>query len=570
MSKKFSKSLKRTVAFTSALALVASLTIVNVANAEKDYDYEKYVTDYTSLMPGLSGAKLKLSDPQFTKKDWYEYIEYEYYTQVEDGNTLYRIYKPSNYNLASVMAIGDHQPDDSNTQLGKSMNLSIQNDLKSIFDMAAQGQNISQDFAALDITSGIADSMNNIGEVMDNSKYYSNLGSLGIPGDKKYSGISNSGFYTASSISIAITDTQSITAGKTVSVNSNYNTSRSAISRKDYTDYNEASKTKGSTTETGMSVGLSIGQMYGIEDTLSQGVADTVSRERTLSESFSHTDSYGSSHSHTDGYEYSDTDTIGGHINGSIGSETEIGGGFSIPDLFEVSASETISLGLEVGIEGSMSNTETISSSDTYESHQEHSDTYENSYSVTDGISRTRSREQSQTYQQQHSIDQSLESNSSFGQSLEDSLTQGSSQSTGREQENSVAVDIGYGVDYMTENGFEHSVEVTRTFDARDDELVKGVGWKLCDYVVKVPFYVEAIDKASFELNPEDPVVLFGQYVEYNLIQGVCRVFANGYIEHWYTGDLVNYAGFFDGFITVNELLDKAKSADAKKVPKGA
>ena len=58
--------------------------------------------------------------------------------------------------------------------------------------------------------------------------------------------------------------------------------------------------------------------------------------------------------------------------------------------------------------------------------------------------------------------------------------------------------------------------------------------------------------------------------IRYNLIQGVCRVFANGYIEHWYTGDLVNYAGFFDGFITVNELLDTAKSAEARKVPKGA
>ena len=33
-------------------------------------------------------------------------------------------------------------------------------------------------------------------------------------------------------------------------------------------------------------------------------------------------------------------------------------------------------------------------------------------------------------------------------------------------------------------------------------------------------------------------------------------MFANGYIEHWYTGELVTYADFFDGFITATELVD--------------
>ena len=83
------------------------------------------------------------------------------------------------------------------------------------------------------------------------------------------------------------------------------------------------------------------------------------------------------------------------------------------------------------------------------------------------------------------------------------------------------------------------------------DSGVKGVGWKLCEYVVKVPYYIEVVKN--------DGTPLYAQYVNYNLLNGVCRVFANGYIEHWYTGNLVTYADFFDGFVTVDELIEIAK-----------
>jgi hypothetical protein len=48
-------------------------------------------------------------------------------------------------------------------------------------------------------------------------------------------------------------------------------------------------------------------------------------------------------------------------------------------------------------------------------------------------------------------------------------------------------------------------------------------------------------------------------------MHGVCRVFANGYIEHWNTGKLVTYADFFEGFLVESQLI-----ADAKAKMEGA
>ena len=81
---------------------------------------------------------------------------------------------------------------------------------------------------------------------------------------------------------------------------------------------------------------------------------------------------------------------------------------------------------------------------------------------------------------------------------------------------------------------------------------------------MKIPYYIEAVKTDS----TGEEKILYGQYVNYNLLNGISRVFANGYIEHWYTGELVTYADFFDGFITAQELVDKAKEQQAAKVPK--
>ena len=94
----------------------------------------------------------------------------------------------------------------------------------------------------------------------------------------------------------------------------------------------------------------------------------------------------------------------------------------------------------------------------------------------------------------------------------------------------------------------------SRTFSARDDDSVKNVGWKLCKYVVRVPYYIEAV-----KVSGADETLVYSQYVTYDLLTGVSRVFANGYIEHWNTGELVPYADFFEGFVTAQELVDTAK-----------
>lgn len=563
MTTKFSKSLKRTVAFTSALALVTSATVLTNADAKRKVQYESKVSDYTSLMPGLSGAKLRLSDPTFSEKSWYEYIEYEYYTKVEDGDVIFKIYKPKDYSLASVMAITDHVPDETN-ELGQNLSMSIQEDLQAIFDIAAKGHNISEGFADLEFTKGISKSMNNIGDIMDNSKYYASTSNLGIPSDKKYNGIDNTGFYTASSISIAITDTNSITAGKVVSANSNYNTSYSTLMRKDYSDYTEAAKATGMTTENSQTVGSAISDTVGIELTDSMSLEDTISSERTIEEAYSST-------------EYSES-THTTEVSAGVGVHEESGSNWNLSGKLGVDFSGKIfgkkmkispEIGGGGGHEWSDGSSAELSASVSDSTTKGKSKTYSNSFSVTGGESHSLSVGQSLASSQEHSISRNVENSKTKGSSIEESLTKGASESSGREQENAVAIDVGYGVEYQAGNGYEHSTTVTRTFDARDDELVKGVGWKLCDYIVKVPFYIEAVEKPATNNPDEEPVVLYGQYVEYNLLQGVCRVFANGYIEHWYTGELVNYAGFFDGFITASELIDKAKSKQAQRVPKG-
>ena len=124
------------------------------------------------------------------------------------------------------------------------------------------------------------------------------------------------------------------------------------------------------------------------------------------------------------------------------------------------------------------------------------------------------------------------------------------------EIKNSASSALGYGVDYQQGQSVDNSISVSRTFERRTDEEVANVGWKLCEYVVRVPYKVEVVatEKDGTE------TVLSCSYVTQDLLSGVCRVFANGYIEHWNTGKLVSYADFFEGFITETELIAKAKA----------
>lgn len=513
MKKQSRSHLKRAVAFVAALTIVATTTAFTKADANKR-EVTNYADDYTSLFPGLTDTKLKLSDPVFTEKDWYEYVEYVFYTDVQDGDMIYRIYQPDDYALASIMAIGDYNPNDiTGNQTNLSMNLG---ELQGIFDIAAQGSSISKEFAGLDVVSGIAETMNNIGEVMDNSKYYSSSSFLGIPNDTKYSGVSNNGFFNADSLEITIEESVTVSACKTVAMDSGYSISETNTLSKDYSEYREASNSTGTSTECAVTSGVALSNATSISSEISSSISNAIGWEIVKERSTSQTDS--------------------------------------------TTSSSSIESGVEVGVEGL-----SASLSATIGSENEHSNTVSDTLSVGESGSFTSEVGSSIATSSEQSVTSNVENSQSSSSSIENSLTNGTNSTSGQEHAKDVAVDIGYGVDYQYGNEYGKSIGVTRVFNAREEEEVKNVGWKLCEYVVKVPYYIEAIQTDS----SGNENVLYGQYVNYNLLNGVSRVFANGYIEHWYTGELVTYADFFEGFITANELVDMAKEQAASGIEMG-
>lgn len=553
MKVKSKKSIRRVIAFVSALTIVTSATMLT-GFADKKTEVVNHVDDYTSLFPGLTDTKMKLSDPVFSEKDWYEYIEYEFYTEVIDGDMTYRIYKPTDFGEASIMAIGDYNPKEI---LGNTTNLSMNlGELQGIFDMAQQGSNISKDFVGLDITSGIAENMNNIGEVMDNSKYYSQSSFLGIPGDKKYTGVSNDGFFNADSLEIEIVESETISTCKTIAMDSSYSISESSSSVRDHATYSEVGQAKTNTKEESESIGAS----SSVGSSMGQEIVDSYESGVTISEAISKSMNT----------EITETfaDTVGKRVGTQVGSSITAGVGVDAGVSGEVGLDLGVDVGVGANVGANVNISGTISAGISTENSVEHSHEVSKNFSVgsetSHGLEKSESISKSIGTNISTNIEESkfteyskLESNS-----IENSLVNGKENRKSEGNAKEMAVDVGYGVDYQYGNEHSLSIGVTRIFNAREDEDVKNVGWKLCEYVVKIPYYIEAVktDAMTGEEN-----ILYGQYVNYNLLNGVCRVFTNGYIEHWYTGELVAYADFFDGFVTATELVDKAKAQQAEK-----
>lgn len=527
MKAKYGHSLKRTLAFVAALTILTSSAIVTSFAAEKSENTAavgtevKPVTDYTKLFPGLTATKLKLSDPVFTEKDWYEYIEYEFYTEVKDGDMIYRIYQPTDYSAASIMAITDYNPRE---VLGGTNNITMNlGELQGILDIAAQGGSISKDYAGLNLATGIASQMNSINDVMDNSKYYSSSSFLGIPGDKKYLGVSNDSFYNATSLEIEISETESVSVCKTVAVDSGYSIAESMMSGKDSVIRKEVTDTAGTSHEEAT--------YEENANTVGVSITDSESQSLEISEKV--------------------VNTLGMEVTDTL--MTSIG----VTEGVKLSATESF---MPEGV-GASATQETYA-----EAHQEVSN------SVSVGISEEISAEigSSMAVGSEHSVGSNIDITNSKGgssadtTSIEHSLTSGEEAGVTYQHAKDMSVNLNYGVDYQYGNDHALTLNVKRVFNEREDKEVKNVGWKLCEYVVKIPYYIEAVKTDS----TGEEKVLYGQYVNYNLLNGVSRVFANGYIEHWYTGELVTYADFFDGFITATELVDTAKEQQAAKVPK--
>lgn len=523
MNEKFKHSLKCTVAFVSALTILTSAVLItgfaeNKNDEEKVTDKEtvaKQVDDYTSLFPGITSPKMKLSDPEFTEKDWYEYIEYEFYTEVKDGDMTYRIYQPTDYSSASIMAITDYNPKE---VLGGTSNITMNlGELQGVLDIASQGGNISKEYVGLDLATGLASKMKSINDVMDNSKYYSSSSFLGIPGDKKFTGVTNDGFFNADSLEIEITEAETVSACKTVAIDSSYSIS----------DITENGKTSSKRVE-----------VYDAQ-----------------------------SNTHDEQNYEENSNTAGSVISIGTNSSTETYDLTTVikSDMKRDKASKKLD-GLDVGAEAGYSDGGHFIA--TLNSRHEWGEEEQINY-VPESEKQSGTVEKSEA---SVSVDTNLESTNMTGKSsgdsntIEHALTSGNEDGVTYSHANEMSVNMGYGVDYQYGNDHSLSVGVKRIFNARDDKEVKNVGWKLCEYVVKIPYYIEAVKTDS----TGEEKILYGQYVNYNLLNGISRVFANGYIEHWYTGELVTYADFFDGFVTATELVDMAKEQQAAKVPKGS
>ena len=520
MKAKYGHSLKRTLAFVAALTILTSSAIVTSFAAEKSENtaavgtVTKHVDDYTKVFPGITPPKLKLSDPAFTEKDWYEYIEYEPYTEVKDGDITYHIYQPTDYSAASIMAITDYNPKE---VLGGTNSITMNlGELQGILDIAAQGGNFSKEYAGLTLASGIATQMNCINDVMDNSKYYSSSSFLGIPGDEKFTGVSNDGFFNANSLEIEITETESVSVCKTVSMDSSYT------------------------------------------------ISDLTENEKTSSKRVEVYDSQSNTH---DEQNYSENSDISGKV--TVKGKNTTTDKYDLTtdiknDIKRMTVENTFlhnTTGGEIGYSGQsfhgIAKTEFSQGRDTEEEIVvvPKKETQKGTVKSTENLNYTESNVEKTNMEGHSSGDSST---------IEHGLTSGEDNGVTYSHADEMAVGVGYGVNYQYGNDHSLTLGVKRVFNERDDKEVKNVGWKLCEYVVKIPYYIEAVKTDS----TGEEKVLYGQYVNYNLLNGVSRVFANGYIEHWYTGELVTYADFFDGFITAQELVDKAKEQQAAKVPK--
>lgn len=614
MRAKFRDNLRRTLVFVSVLALIASSALLTgYADDKVKQDVSAEVSEVTSTkkeptihvdnhsrqMPALTGSKMKLSDPHFSSKEWYEYVEYEdQYTEVKDGSVTYRIHKPKSYSQASIMAIGDYNPD---TVTGNKTNLSrsLSKDLEGVLEIAAQGGNISKDYVALDLTTGIATHMSSIDEVIDNSKYYSSSSFLGIPGDQKYGGVSNDGFFNADSLEITITKSETVSVGKTVALDSRYTVLEGYTESKDYSKYSEYMHSDGRQHTDSSTSGWAISDTATESKEISRAISDAIGQEIVREASHSATTGYknGGSNSfsskHTETHKEgssleSDVETnltdaimdnapwedfqddpvgyiLGGSIGGNLGSSI-------IPflsdklgiDSLEVSGA-SFGIGVEASHDKQTEYSEDITTDEKEWGHTsyrefQHSKTASNSISIGNSHMNTIETGESHAVSSSNSVTNNVESGKQDTSSIENALTNGENVTDGKQNQRQMAVDVGYGVDYQVGNQVQNSIAVKRTFKAREDSGVKDVGWKLCEYVVKVPYYIEVVKN--------DGTPLYAQYVNYNLLNGVCRVFANGYIEHWYTGNLVTYADFFDGFVTVDELVEIAKQQRYDPLPK--
>jgi hypothetical protein len=93
---------------------------------------------------------------------------------------------------------------------------------------------------------------------------------------------------------------------------------------------------------------------------------------------------------------------------------------------------------------------------------------------------------------------------------------------------------------------YDETVTISRTFDAI---LVNGdlVPWRVVQYQVQAPVYIEVY---------ENNILTEEVYLICNLMTGLCREWADGYIEHWSTGKRVSINNFYGEYFTIDNLVN--------------
>ena len=164
--------------------------------------------------------------------------------------------------------------------------------------------------------------------------------------------------------------------------------------------------------------------------------------------------------------------------------------------------------------------------------------------------------------------------NNSEGYSIQKSTNMNTSNSAGGETKASfgptlakveIASQITNSVSYSLgiNNGQSGSTgnSVSMTYSRRRDPEIDNVPWRIveCEAVISMKICQEDRvyneDGTSEWVKNEDGV----WYLKQNLFKTYCREWANGYIEHWGTGNLCFRAEFFEGFLTQEQVKKDAK-----------
>lgn len=108
----------------------------------------------------------------------------------------------------------------------------------------------------------------------------------------------------------------------------------------------------------------------------------------------------------------------------------------------------------------------------------------------------------------------------------------------------SISTSFGFSIGSTQDWHYDESVSISRTFDAIvENGIIKP--WRIVEYKVMLPIYV------NIYIN--DVLIKEGYYI-CHIMSGLCREWADGYIEHWSSGQRVTESNFYGECFTQTKL----------------